>query len=65
MKPVFYIVPVVSLICGVILLNTSAIVGVSSNAMEFNLDYYVANSNKEQRDQFFDRVLAYVSKLIK
>lgn len=44
---------------------TYLIVGVSSNAMEFNLDYYVANSSKEQRDQFFERVLAYVSKLIK
>ena len=33
--------------------------------MDFNLEYYVANSSKEQRDQFFDRVLAYVAKLIK
>lgn len=44
---------------------TYLITGVSSNAMEFNLEYYVANSSKEQRDLFFDRVLAYVSKLIK
>ena len=28
-------------------------------------DYFVANSSKEQRDQFFDRVLAYISELIK
>lgn len=44
---------------------TYLITGMSSNAMDFNLDYYVANSSKEQRDQFFDRVLAYLSKLIK
>lgn len=44
---------------------TYLITCVSSNAMEFNLEYYVANSSKEQRDLFFDRVMAYVSKLIK
>ena len=44
---------------------TCLIIGVSRNAMEFNLEYYVANSSKEQRDLFFDRVLAYVFKLIK
>ncbi|RKJ52522.1 XRE family transcriptional regulator [bacterium 1XD42-8] len=44
---------------------TYLITGVSSSVKEFNLDYYVANSSKEQRDQFFDRVLAYLSKLIK
>lgn len=44
---------------------TYLITGVSSNAIEFNLEYFVANSSKEQRDEFFDRVLAYVSKLIK
>ena len=27
--------------------------------------YYVANSTKEQRNDFFDRVLAYLSKLIR
>ena len=32
---------------------------------DFNLDYYVANSTKEQRNDFFDRVLAYLSKLIR
>lgn len=44
---------------------TYLITGVSSNAMEFNLDYFVANSTKEQRNDFFNRVLAYVSKLLK
>lgn len=44
---------------------TYLITGVSSTAMDFNLEYYVANSSKEQRDAFFDRVLAYLSKLIK
>ena len=38
---------------------------ITGSVKEFNLDYYVANSSKEQRDQFFDRVLAYLSKLIK
>ena len=28
-------------------------------------EYYIANSSKEQRDQFFERVLAYVVRLIK
>lgn len=44
---------------------TYLITGTSSNMTDFNLDYYVANSTKEQRNQFFDRVLAYLSKLIK
>jgi len=44
---------------------TYLIAGVSSNMMEFDLDYYVANSSKEQRNEFFDRVLAYVSKLLR
>ena len=44
---------------------TYLITGVNSNRMEFNLDYFAANSSKEQRDQFFDRVLAYISELIK
>lgn len=44
---------------------TYLITGISSNIKEFNLEYYIANSSKEQRNQFFDRVLAYVSKLIK
>ena len=44
---------------------TYLITGVSSNPKDFNLDYYVANSTKEQRDEFFDRVLAYLSRLIK
>lgn len=44
---------------------TYLITGISSNVKEFNLDYYVTNCTKEQRDEFFDRVLAYLSKLIK
>ena len=36
-----------------------------SSMKDFNLDYYVANSTKEQRNDFFDRVLAYLSKLIR
>ncbi len=44
---------------------TYLITGVSSNGMDFNLEYYVANSSKEQRNQFFDRVLSYLSKLIR
>lgn len=35
------------------------------NSKEFNVEYYIANSSKEQRDQFFERVLAYVTRLIK
>ena len=42
----------------------SVITGESS-MKDFNLDYYVANSTKEQRNDFFDRVLAYLSKLIR
>lgn len=44
---------------------TYLITGKSSSANEFNLDYYVANSSKEQRDLFFERVLAYITRLIK
>lgn len=44
---------------------TYLITGVSNNKMEFELEYFVANSSKEQRDEFFERVLTYVSKLIK
>ena len=44
---------------------TYLITGISSNVKDFNLDYYVANSTKEQRNEFFDRVLSYLSKLIK
>lgn len=44
---------------------TYLITGKCGGSIEFNLDYYVANSNKEQRDQFFERVLAYVARLIK
>lgn len=41
------------------------ITGVSSKAMDFNLDYFVANSTREQRKEFFNRVLAYMSRLLK
>lgn len=44
---------------------TYLITGTSSNIKDFNLEYYLANSSKEQRNQFFDGVLAYVAKLIK
>ena len=44
---------------------TYLITGNSGSPKDFNLDYYVANSTKEQRDEFFDRVLAYLSRLIK
>lgn len=44
---------------------TYLITGESSNIKEFNLDYYVANSSKQQRNEFFDRVLAYLSKLLR
>ena len=32
---------------------------------EFDVDYYIANCNKEQKDDFIDRVLAYMSRMIK
>lgn len=32
---------------------------------DFDVDYYIANCNKEQKDAFLDRVLAYMSRLIK
>lgn len=41
------------------------IIGISSHSMSFDLDYFVANSTREQRNEFFDHVLAYLSKLIK
>lgn len=44
---------------------TYLITGESSNIKEFNLDYYVANSSKEQRNEFFDRVLSYLSRLLR
>lgn len=44
---------------------TYLITGKCSNSVEFNFEYYIANSSKEQRDQFFERVLAYVTRLIK
>lgn len=44
---------------------TYLITGKCSNSKEFNVEYYIANSSKEQREQFFERVLAYVTRLIK
>ena len=44
---------------------TYLITGESSNLKAVNFDYYVANSTKEQRNDFFDRVLEYLSKLIR
>ena len=32
---------------------------------DFDVDYYIANCNKEQKDVFLDRVLAYMSRVIK
>ncbi len=32
---------------------------------EFDVDYYIANCNKEQKDAFVDRVLAYMARMIK
>lgn len=44
---------------------TYLITGTNSIKQEFDLNYYVANSTKEQRNEFFDNVLVYLSKLIK
>lgn len=32
---------------------------------DFDVDSFIANSNKEQKDEFIDRVLAYVSRMMK
>ena len=32
---------------------------------DFDVDYYIANCNKTQRDAFVDRVFAYLSKMMK
>ena len=44
---------------------TYLITGVCSTVTGFDLDAFVANSSKEQRDEFLERVLGYVVKLIK
>lgn len=44
---------------------TYLITGISSAMIGFDLDSFVANSSKEDRDHFIERVLAYVVKLIK
>lgn len=33
--------------------------------VEFDVDYYIANCNKEQKEVFIDRILAYMSRMIK
>ena len=32
---------------------------------DFDVDYYIANCNKEQKDEFLDRILAYMSRIVK
>lgn len=41
------------------------ITGKSSKAAGFDLDSFIANSSKEDRDEFIERFLQYVVKLIK
>ncbi len=43
---------------------TYLITGKCGGMEEFNVEYYVANSSREQRNRFLERVLAYVTKLI-
>lgn len=32
---------------------------------DFDVDYYIANCNKEQKDAFMDRVLSYMLRMLK
>lgn len=32
---------------------------------DFDVEYYIANCSKEQKDAFVDRMLAYISRMIK
>ncbi|MBQ3515021.1 MAG: helix-turn-helix transcriptional regulator [Lachnospiraceae bacterium] len=32
---------------------------------DFDVEYYIANCNKEQKDAFIDRVLEYMSRIVK
>lgn len=32
---------------------------------DFDVDYYIANCNKEQKDIFLDRIFAYISRIVK
>ena len=32
---------------------------------DFNVDYYIANCNKEQKNVFIDEVAAYISRMLK
>lgn len=41
------------------------ILGKSNHVEEFDLDYFVANSTKEERNEFVERVMKYVMKLLK
>ncbi len=43
---------------------TYLITGISQKD-ELDVDYYIANCNKEQKDAFVDRVLAYMARMIK
>lgn len=44
---------------------TYLVTGTYNNAIDFNLDYYIANSSKEQRDDFIERMLAYLEEMMK
>lgn len=35
------------------------------NMKEFDVEYYIANCSKEQRNELFDRILAYISRTIR
>lgn len=32
---------------------------------DFDIEYYIANCSREQRDELFDRILAYISRMMK
>ena len=44
---------------------TYLITGVSSTVAGFDLDSFVANSSKEARNEFIERFIGYVVKLLK
>lgn len=35
------------------------------NMKDFDVEYYIANCSKEQRNKLFDRILAYISRMIR
>ncbi len=41
------------------------ILGSSENVKGFDLDAFVANSTKDERDEFIERVLSYIVRIIK